>query len=80
MSYILPPPPGRGLLLLGVVLPLVAIGVELLTGLCAGIFFDPLPTWGHVLFVLAVPAINFLLCRAARSDDSAGSPRLLVLV
>jgi hypothetical protein len=79
MSYTLPPPPGRGLLLTGVVFPLAVVAVELLTALCAGMFFDPLPTWGHILLVLAVPAINFLLWRAARLDDGSGHSRLLVL-
>jgi hypothetical protein len=79
MSYTLPPPPGRGLLFIGVVFPLIVVAVELLTALCAGAFFDPLPTWGHVLLVLAVPGVNLLLWRAARRDDGSGSPHLLVL-
>jgi len=42
----------------GVILPLVTIGVELTTGWCAEILFDPLPSWGHVLFALCVPLGN----------------------
>lgn len=76
MSYTEPPPPGPALLVFGVILPLVTLLVELATGLCAGAFFDPIPTWGHALVVLAVPAINYALWRAARRDRP-GSPWLM---
>ncbi|HZI12776.1 MAG TPA: PEP-CTERM sorting domain-containing protein [Myxococcus sp.] len=46
--------------LFGVVLPLVALGVELRSGMCAENLFDPLPTPMHVLLVAAVPAANAL--------------------
>jgi hypothetical protein len=36
-------------LLFGVILPLVAVGVEVTTRICRETFFDPLPTWGHVV-------------------------------
>ena len=39
----------------GVILPCVTIGVELVSGMCAAVLFDPLPTWGHVALNLAVP-------------------------
>ena len=39
----------------GVLLPAVTLGFELTTHLCAGVFFDPLPTWFHVLLVALVP-------------------------
>jgi hypothetical protein len=45
-------------LLAGFVLPLVAIIVEMTTRMCAEIFFDPLPTWGHVFLVWVVPLVN----------------------
>jgi hypothetical protein len=69
MSYSEPSPPGLPLLTFGVILPTVAFLVELATGLCASAFFDPIPTWGHALAVLAVPAINYFLWAAARRDD-----------
>lgn len=50
----------------GVVLPLATLGVELLTRMCASIFFDPLPTLGHVILVAAVPAVNLLCWLAYR--------------
>ena len=45
-------------LLAGFLLPLLAIGVEMATKICAEIFFDPLPTWGHVFLVWVVPLVN----------------------
>lgn len=69
MSFSEPARPGLALLSFGVILPLAAFVVELATGLCAGAFFDPIPTWGHGLAVLAVPTINCFLWTAARRDD-----------
>lgn len=71
-------PPGGLALLAGTIFPAGVIVLELLTGLCAGAFFDPLPTWAHVLLAGAVPAINIALWRASRRDD-APAPALLVL-
>src|SRR5687768_11654492 len=36
---------GAACALFGILLPLIALVFELVTGLCAGTFFDPLPTW-----------------------------------
>jgi hypothetical protein len=71
MSYSDPRPPGAGLLVFGVILPLLALVVELATSLCASTFFDPIPTWGHALAVLAVPAANYALWSAARREAPA---------
>lgn len=73
-----PSVPGWFALFVGTIVPAGVIILELLTGLCAGAFFDPLPTWGHVLLVVAVPAINFFLWQAAQRED-APRPALLVL-
>lgn len=71
MSYRYPTsPPGPVALAFGVGLPTVAILIELLTGWCAGAFFDPLPTFGHLLLVLTVPVLNLLLWMSVR----AGAP------
>ena len=69
--------------MLGVIFPTFVVLVELATGLCASTFFDPLPSFAHVVVVLAVPAINALLWNAARlgevEDGSKdASPWLLV--
>jgi hypothetical protein len=53
----------------GVVLPLLTIGVELLTSFCAEVFFDPMPSFLHVLLCLLVPAGNVGLMTAGRRDE-----------
>jgi len=42
--------------LFGVCLPLLTLGLELLSGMCASVFFDPIPSIWHVLLVAVVPA------------------------
>lgn len=60
-------PPRFALLLgFGVILPLVTLAIELFTHMCAGVFFDPIPSVWHVLMVLAVPAANLWVWRALR--------------
>ncbi|MCP5521458.1 MAG: PEP-CTERM sorting domain-containing protein [Verrucomicrobiales bacterium] len=62
----LPPRPGYSLFLFGVALPLVTLILELTTGMCAAVFFDPLPTLGHVLLVALVPLANWLAWESLR--------------
>lgn len=79
MSYTADTPaPGTWTLVMGVVFPLLAIGIELVTGWCAGAFFDPLPSVWHLALVLLVPGVNLALWRAAR-DEAAPPRRLAVL-
>ena len=53
--------------LFGILLPAVTLAIELATGMCAEVFFDPIPTLGHVLLVAFVPLANLLaLIGAAR--------------
>lgn len=42
----------------GVILPIITLCVELYSGLCASVFFNPIPTLWHVLLVAAVPLLN----------------------
>ena len=58
---------------LGVILPFGVLLFELVTGFCAEVFFDPIPTWAHVLLVALVPAAN----AAALVDAQARHRRLL---
>lgn len=51
---------------LGVVLPLVTLGVEITTGMCADSLFDPIPTPFHIALVAIVPLGNFLCWRRVR--------------
>ena len=53
--------PGSGLFFFGFLYPAIVIGIELLSRMCAGSFFDPMPTWGHVFAVCLVPATNLLV-------------------
>ena len=63
--------PGIPLTLFGVVLPLISILVELTIHFCAGVFFDPIPSWWHVALVTLVPLGNALQIRRLRL---AGEP------
>lgn len=56
----------------GVVLPIVALLIEWVTGMCAGAFFDPIPSLWHLLLVAVVPLTNWLLWRAAKRADGGG--------
>ncbi len=59
------------LLLFGVVLPTIALAFEYCTGMCAALFFDPLPSLWHVMLVAMVPLTNFLLCGVVRNQRIA---------
>lgn len=69
--------PGPTALALATIFPFAVILIELATRLCAGALFDPIPTPGHLLLVMAVPLINLLLWRALQGE--APPPRWLVL-
>lgn len=69
--------PGAGMILLGVILPLIAIIFELVSHACAGAFFDPIPTWWHVLLVASVPLINGITIYQIRNGISKESTKLL---
>jgi hypothetical protein len=55
------PPSIIALLIGGVIMPLVVLAIEWATRQCANTFFDPLPTWLHVLAVALVPTSNLLV-------------------
>lgn len=69
--------PGPALAIFGVVLPTISIVVELCTKACARAFFDPMPTWWHVLLVSSVPAANALVISQIRRGSRC-HPRLLM--
>lgn len=81
MSYHREDLPGAGALTVASIFPAAVIAIELTTGLCAGVFFDPMPTVWHLLLVAFVPVCNVLLWRAVRgaSDGTAGQPIWLVV-
>ncbi len=55
----------------GVLIPAAAFSIELVSRWCAGEFFDPMPTWWHVLFVFFVPVTNFQTLLAINNGNSA---------
>lgn len=77
--FSLPPPPrkhagklGRFLLMLiAVVLPIYTLALESIFRLCAGSFFDPIPTLLHVFLVALLPAANLCAIRAVRGKRPA---------
>ena len=68
---------GAGLVLcslFGVLLPLVTLGVELVTGMC-GEFFDPIPTPVHSAAIALVAAANGLALRSLFRASGQGPGR-----
>ena len=56
-----------GLLFFGVALPVATIVIEVATHMCAGVFFDPIPTWWHVALASMVPVVNFVCWHTIRN-------------
>lgn len=46
------------LIIFGVLLPAVTLGIEYATGMCAEVFFDPIPTTWHAVLAAFVPIAN----------------------
>lgn len=40
----------------GIALPAITLGLELVSGICASVFFDPIPSVFHALLIACVPA------------------------
>ena len=62
--------PGYALLFFGFILPLGTIIFEFLTGSCAAVLFDPLPTFAHVVLTLVVPLSNLWVWLCLRQSAS----------
>ncbi len=60
----------------GFILPMIALLLELFTGMCGSIFFDPIPTLWHILLVAAVPVAAIAACLALWRGHSS-QPKLL---
>jgi hypothetical protein len=60
---------GGFLFFIGVILPVITLVLEGATGMCAGAFFDPLPTVWHHLLVAFVPVANAWAFFAVRNGD-----------
>ena len=55
--------------LFGIFLPALTLLVEALTGMCASMIFDPIPTWLHGICIGLVPASIFLTLLTLRSPE-----------
>jgi len=64
------PKGGILLFLIGVLLPALTLGAEFFTSMCAGAFFDPIPSLWHVLLVAFVPVANLFVWLALQNDDA----------
>lgn len=60
---------GIWLLLIGVLLPGFTLGLEFFTSICAGAFFDPIPSLWQVMLVAFVPVANLLVWLALQNHD-----------
>jgi len=54
----------------GVILPLAVTVFEMVSGFCAGVFFDPVPTFLHGVLLIAVPFLNGWLLTKGRAAGS----------
>lgn len=65
--------PGWLLLFPLVILPLITIIFEYLTGACAAVLFDPLINFGHVLLTLMVPGFNLWVWWSLRREPPSAN-------
>jgi len=64
------PKGGVTLLILGVLIPGATLILEFITSMCAGAFFDPIPSFWHVLLVALVPGANLFVWLALQRNDA----------
>lgn len=64
----------------GVVMPLGVLLLELLTKLCGGAFFSPVPTWWHASWIALVPILNTWLMRGTGKESTRGAAAGFTLV
>jgi hypothetical protein len=65
-EYFYDPGPNRFSLFAGVGMPALSITVEATTHICAGVFFDPIPTIWHLMLVIFVPLAQLQVWFAIR--------------
>lgn len=65
--YYYHPGPNRFAFFAGVIMPTLSITLEATTHICAGIFFDPIPTIWHLMLVIFVPLAQLHVWFAIRS-------------
>ncbi|MCG3206179.1 MAG: hypothetical protein KCHDKBKB_02908 [Elusimicrobia bacterium] len=57
------------IVIFGIILPAATLGIELVTHMCGQSFFDPIPTFGHVILVGFVPLANLLVWGALKKEN-----------
>ena len=77
--YFYHPGPNRFAFFAGVIMPTLSITVEATTHICAGVFFDPIPTIWHLMLVIFVPLAQLQVWFAIRrrAADRLGPAGLL---
>ncbi len=60
------PRPSWFLFVMGVIMPAISVTIEASTHICAGEFFDPIPTTGHLMLVVFVPLAQLQVWFAIR--------------
>ncbi len=78
-------PPARAtgdtlIALFGILLPAAVIAIEATFRLCAEAFFDPMPTWAHLLLIASVPATNAVALLHVRRQPAAPAPWLQAML
>lgn len=63
----------------GLVLPVAALLVEAFTGMCGGIFFDPIPTFWHGVLIALTPISYFLINLRLRNGVQIKNLELVLL-
>src|SRR5215213_2618155 len=63
------PGPNRFTFFAGVIMPAISITVEATSHICADMFFDPIPTFWHLLLVIMVPLAQLQVWFAIRRRD-----------
>ncbi len=64
------------IILFGILLPIITLGVEFFTHMCAETFFDPIPTIWHILLISFVPLANVLVFINLKKDDVSNLTKL----
>ena len=66
------------LAIFGVLMPSATIAIEASTGLCAEVFFDPLPSLWHLILVSLVPLINLTTLLGLRGGHYKHYRKMLI--
>ncbi|MDB4673300.1 VIT domain-containing protein [Verrucomicrobiales bacterium] len=67
-------------IIFGIIAPLAVLVLEIFTGFCAGVFFDPLPSLWHVAVVALVPLAHWFVLRSLLGKGSRRSAQWAVFL